>query len=70
MYLLRISKNSTYKYLLLFVIYDNKSKAVVIKLTYNWGVENYKIGISLENIALVVDNVTSTYGSICLMRKQ
>ena len=44
MKLLRTSENPEYKYSLAFVGYGNNPDHAELELTYNWGVESYKMG--------------------------
>ncbi|HCZ8659168.1 TPA: lactoylglutathione lyase [Citrobacter braakii] len=56
MKLLRTSENPEYKYSLAFVGYGPETSEAVIELTYNWGVDKYKLGTAYGHIALSVDN--------------
>ena len=52
------------KFTLAFVGYGDESENTVIELTYNWGVDSYKIGDGFGHIALGVDNIYDTCAQI------
>ena len=54
MKLLRTTDRPDQKYSLAFVGYDDESRASVLELTYNYGVERYEAGTAFGHIALEV----------------
>ena len=44
------------KFTLAFVGYDSEDKAVVLELTYNWGVVNYELGTAYGHVAIEVED--------------
>jgi lactoylglutathione lyase len=57
MKLLRTTDRPEQKYSLAFVGYDDESRASVLELTYNYGVEKYELGGAFGHIAIAVPNV-------------
>ena len=57
MELLRQNEYPDGKFTLAFLGYGKESESTVLELTYNWGVDNYKIGSAFGHIALEVDDV-------------
>ncbi|HET7669737.1 MAG TPA: lactoylglutathione lyase [Burkholderiales bacterium] len=57
MKLLRTTDRPEQKYSLAFVGYDDESRASVLELTYNYGVERYEMGGAFGHIALGVPDV-------------
>lgn len=54
------------EFTLAFVGYGDESDHTVLELTYNWGVEQYKLGNAYGHIALGVDNIYETCAQIRL----
>ena len=54
MKLLRTTDRPDQKYSLAFVGYDDESRASVLELTYNYGVDRYEAGTAFGHIALEV----------------
>ena len=57
MKLLRTTDRPEQKYSLAFVGYDDESRASVLELTYNYGVDRYDLGGAFGHIAIAVPNV-------------
>jgi lactoylglutathione lyase len=57
MKLLRTTDRPEQKYSLAFVGYDDESRASVLELTYNYGVEKYELGGAFGHIAVSVPDV-------------
>ena len=57
MKLLRSTDRPEQKYSLAFVGYDDESRASVLELTYNYGVERYEMGGAFGHIAVGVPDV-------------
>ena len=57
MKLLRTTDRPEQKYSLAFVGYDDESRASVLELTYNYGVEKYELGGAFGHIAVAVPSV-------------
>lgn len=57
MKLLRTTDRPEQKYSLAFVGYDDESRASVLELTYNYGVEKYELGGAFGHIAVAVPDV-------------
>ena len=57
MKLLRTTDRPEQKYSLAFVGYDDESRAAVLELTYNYGVDKYELGSAFGHIALAVPDV-------------
>jgi len=57
MKLLRTTDRPEQKYSLAFVGYDDESRASVLELTYNYGVDRYELGGAFGHIAVAVPNV-------------
>ena len=56
MKVLRTTDRPEQKYSLAFVGYDDESRASVLELTYNYGVDRYDLGSAFGHIALEVDD--------------
>ena len=57
MKLLRTTDRPEQKYSLAFVGYDDESRASVLELTYNYGVEKYELGNAFGHVAIGVPDV-------------
>ena len=57
MKLLRTTDRPEQKYSLAFVGYDDESRASVLELTYNYGVERYDLGSAFGHVAIGVPDV-------------
>jgi len=57
MKLLRTTDRPEQKYSLAFVGYDDESRAAVLELTYNYGVDKYDLGSAFGHIAVSVPDV-------------
>jgi lactoylglutathione lyase len=57
MKLLRTTDRPDQKYSLAFVGYDEESRASVLELTYNYGVERYDLGGAFGHVAVGVPDV-------------
>ena len=57
MKLLRTTDRPEQKYSLAFVGYDDESRASVLELTYNYGVDRYELGGAFGHIAVSVPDV-------------
>jgi lactoylglutathione lyase len=57
MKLLRTTDRPEQKYSLAFVGYDEESRASVLELTYNYGVDKYDLGGAFGHIAVAVPDV-------------
>jgi len=57
MKLLRTTERPEQKYSLAFVGYDDESRAAVLELTYNYGVERYELGSAFGHVAVGVPDV-------------
>jgi lactoylglutathione lyase len=57
MKLLRTTDRPEQKYSLAFVGYDDESRASVLELTYNYGVERYDLGGAFGHVAIGVADV-------------
>jgi lactoylglutathione lyase len=57
MKLLRTTDRPEQKYSLAFVGYDEESRASVLELTYNYGVDKYELGGGFGHIAIAVRDV-------------
>ena len=57
MKLLRTTDRPEQKYSLAFVGYDDESRASVLELTYNYGVERYEMGGAFGHVAIGVPDV-------------
>ena len=60
MKVLRTTDRPEQKYSLAFVGYDDESRASVLELTYNYGVDKYDLGSAYGHIAIEVDNAART----------
>ena len=60
MKLLRTTDRPEQKYSLAFVGYDDESRASVLELTYNYGVERYEMGGAFGHLAIGVPDVRAT----------
>ena len=56
MRVLRTTDRPEQKYSLAFVGYDDESRAAVLELTYNYGVDRYDLGSAYGHIAVEVDD--------------
>jgi lactoylglutathione lyase len=56
MKVLRTTDRPEQKYALAFVGYDDESRATVLELTYNYGVERYDLGTAYGHVAVEVDD--------------
>jgi len=59
MKLLRTTDRPDQKYSLAFVGYDDESRAAVLELTYNYGVERYDLGSAYGHVAVGVPDVAA-----------
>jgi lactoylglutathione lyase len=57
MKLLRTTDRPEQKYSLAFVGYDDESRASVLELTYNYGVDKYDLGAAFGHVAVAVPDV-------------
>lgn len=64
MKVLRTTDRPEQKYSLSFVGYDEESRASVIELTYNYGVEKYDLGSAYGHIAIEVDNAAQSCDAV------
>jgi len=60
MKVLRTTDRPDQKYSLAFVGYDDESRAAVLELTYNYGVDRYDLGSAYGHVALEVDDAART----------
>jgi len=60
MKVLRTTDRPEQKYALTFVGYDDESRASVLELTYNYGVDKYDLGSAYGHVALEVDDAAKT----------
>jgi lactoylglutathione lyase len=60
MKVLRTTDRPEQKYALTFVGYDDESRASVLELTYNYGVNKYDLGSAYGHVAIEVDNAAKT----------
>ncbi|MEX0637606.1 MAG: lactoylglutathione lyase [Burkholderiales bacterium] len=60
MKVLRTTDRPEQKYSLAFVGYDDESRAAVLELTYNYGVDRYDLGSAYGHVAIEVDNAAKT----------
>ncbi|MEO8717494.1 MAG: lactoylglutathione lyase [Burkholderiales bacterium] len=60
MKVLRTTDRPEQKYSLAFVGYDDESRASVLELTYNYGVDKYDLGSAYGHVALEVDDAAKT----------
>ncbi len=56
MKVLRTTDRPEQKYALAFVGYDDESRATVLELTYNYGVDKYDLGSAYGHVAIEVDD--------------
>jgi lactoylglutathione lyase len=56
MKVLRTTDRPEQKYSLAFVGYDDESRATVLELTYNYGVERYDLGSAYGHVAIEVED--------------
>jgi len=56
MKVLRTTDRPEQKYALAFVGYDDESRATVLELTYNYGVDRYDLGSAYGHVAIEVDD--------------
>ncbi len=64
MKVLRTADRPGQKYSLSFVGYDEESRASVIELTYNYGVDRYDLGSAYGHIAIEVDNAAKSCDAV------
>ena len=60
MKVLRTTDRPDQKYSLAFVGYDDESRASVLELTYNYGVDRYDLGSAYGHVAIEVDDAART----------
>lgn len=60
MKVLRTTDRPDQKYSLAFVGYDDESRAAVLELTYNYGVDRYDLGSAYGHVAIEVDDAAAT----------
>ena len=60
MKVLRTTDRPEQKYSLAFVGYDEESRASVLELTYNYGVDRYDLGSAYGHIAVEVDDAAKS----------
>jgi lactoylglutathione lyase len=60
MKVLRTTDRPDQKYTLAFVGYDDESRAAVLELTYNYGVDRYDLGSAYGHVAIEVDDAART----------
>jgi lactoylglutathione lyase len=60
MKVLRTTDRPEQKYALTFVGYDDESRAAVLELTYNYGVDRYDLGSAYGHVAIEVANAAKT----------
>jgi len=60
MKVLRTTDRPEQKYALTFVGYDDESRASVLELTYNYGVDKYDLGSAYGHVAIEVANAAKT----------
>ena len=56
MKMLRTTDRPEQKYSLAFVGYDDESRATVLELTYNYGVDRYDLGSAYGHVAIEVED--------------
>ncbi|MGH8706895.1 MAG: lactoylglutathione lyase [Burkholderiales bacterium] len=64
MKVLRTTDRPDQKYSLAFVGYDDESRAAVLELTYNYGVDRYDLGSAYGHVALEVDDAAKTCATV------
>jgi len=64
MKVLRTTDRPEQKYSLAFVGYDDESRAAVLELTYNYGVDKYDLGSAFGHVAVEVDNAAQTCDAV------
>jgi len=64
MKVLRTTERPEQKYALTFVGYDDESRASVLELTYNYGVDTYDLGSAYGHVALEVDDAAQTCAAV------
>ena len=64
MKLLRTTDRPDQKYSLAFVGYDDESRASVLELTYNYGVEKYELGSAFGHLAIEVPDAAAACASV------
>jgi lactoylglutathione lyase len=60
MKVLRTTDRPEQKYSLAFVGYDDESRATVLELTYNYGVDRYELGSAYGHVAIEVEDAART----------
>jgi lactoylglutathione lyase len=61
---LRRTDRPEQKYSLAFVGYDDESRAAVLELTYNYGVNNYELGTAFGHLAIEVDDAAAACSAV------
>lgn len=64
MKVLRTTDRPEQKYTLAFVGYDDESRAAVLELTYNYGVDKYDLGSAYGHVAIEVDDAAATCDAV------
>ena len=64
MKVLRTTERPEQKYALTFVGYDDESRASVLELTYNYGVDTYDLGSAYGHVAIEVDDAAATCDAV------
>ena len=64
MKLLRTTDRPEQKYSLAFVGYDEESRASVLELTYNYGVDKYDLGSAFGHLAIEVPDVAKACNDV------
>ena len=64
MKVLRTTDRPEQKYALAFVGYDEESRATVLELTYNYGVDRYDLGSAYGHIAIEVDDAAKACAAV------
>jgi lactoylglutathione lyase len=64
MKLLRTTDRPEQKYALAFVGYDDESRAAVLELTYNYGVDRYDLGSGYGHVAVGVPDVAAACAKV------
>ena len=64
MKVLRTTDRPEQKYSLAFVGYDEESRASVIELTYNYGVDRYELGTAYGHIAIEIDDAAKSCDAV------
>jgi len=64
MKVLRTTDRPDQKYALAFVGYDEESRATVLELTYNYGVDRYDLGSAYGHVAIEVDDAAKACDAV------